>query len=182
MIRSISWKNVWRNKSRSLVVIVAVTLGIIAGVLLIGIMKGWVEQRLHDAIYNEVSHVQIHNKEFLKNEEINLTINDTAAIFRTIKDLPGLKGWVRRTRMVAMATTSWANTGVNIYGIDPEKEKQVTEIWKKMIAGAGEYLDNTKPGNILISDKTADILKIKQYIITEGVINQLKSKNVHEEN
>ena len=72
MIRSISWKNVWRNKSRSLVVIVAVTLGIIAGVLLIGIMKGWVEQRLHDAIYNEVSHVQIHNKEFLKMKKLTL--------------------------------------------------------------------------------------------------------------
>lgn len=180
MVTSISWKNVWRNKSRSLVVIVAVTLGIIAGVLLIGIMKGWVEQRLHDAIYNEVSHVQIHNKEFLKNEEVSLTIKDTTGIFNTLKDLPGVKGWVRRTRMVAMATTSWANTGVNIYGIDPEKEKQVTEIWKEMIPGAGEYLDNTKQGNILISDKTAEILKIKQYIITEGVIKQLKINDVPE--
>jgi putative ABC transport system permease protein len=178
MIRSIAWKNVWRSKSRSLVVIVAVTLGIIAGVLLVGIMKGWVEQRLHDAIYNEVSHIQIHNEEYLKNEEIHLTVYDTAEIIRAIKDLPGLTGWVKRTRMIALANTPWANTGVTIYGVDPEKEKQVTEIWKKMVPGAGEYLDEAKPGNILISDKTAEILKLKQCIITEDVIDLLKSENV----
>ena len=149
MIRSISWKNVWRNKSRSLVVIVAVTLGIIAGVLLVGIMKGWVEQRLHDAIYNEVSHIQIHNEEYLKNEEINLTVYDTAELIRAIEDLPGLTGWVKRTRMTALANTSWANTGVTIYGVDPEKEKQVTEIWKRMVPGAGEYLDEAKPGKYI---------------------------------
>jgi ABC-type lipoprotein release transport system permease subunit len=178
MIGSISWKNVWRNKSRSLVVIVAVTLGIIAGVLLVGIMKGWVEQRVHDAIYNEVSHVQVHNKEYLKNEEIDLTVNDTAEIIRAIEGLPGVRGWVKRTRMIAMANTSWANTGVNIYGVDPEKERQVTEIWKEIVPGAGEYLDKAKPGNILISDKTAEILKLKQYIISEKVISTLKSENV----
>ncbi len=133
--------NVWRNKNRSLVVIVAVTLGIISGVLLVGIMNGWVEQRLHDAIYNEVSHIQIHNTEYLKNEEILLTVNDTTEMARAIETLPGLSGWVKRTRMVAMANTPWANTGVIIYGIDPVKEKQVTEIYKKIVPGGGEYLD-----------------------------------------
>jgi ABC-type lipoprotein release transport system permease subunit len=172
--------NVWRNKNRSLVVIVAVTLGIISGVLLVGIMNGWVEQRLHDAIYNEVSHIQIHNTEYLKNEEILLTVNDTTEIARAVEALPGLSGWVKRTRMVAMANTPWANTGVIIYGIDPEKEKQVTEIYKKIVPGGGEYLDKGKPGNILIGDKTAEVLKLKQYIITEKVIDRLRTEKVPE--
>jgi ABC-type lipoprotein release transport system permease subunit len=180
MIWSISWKNVWRNKNRSLVVIIAVTLGIISGVLLVGIMEGWVKQRLHDAIYNEVSHVQIHNTEYLKNEEILLTVRDTTEMVRAIEALPGLNGWVMRTRMVAMVNTPWANTGVIVYGIDPEKEKKVTEIYKKIVSGGGEYLDKTKPGNILISDKTAEILKLKQYIISEKVINRLKTESVPE--
>jgi putative ABC transport system permease protein len=180
MIWSISWKNVWRNRNRSLVVIVAVTLGIISGVLVVGIMEGWVEQRLHDAIYNEVSHIQIHNTDYLKNEEILLTVNDTTAMVSAIEALPGLSGWVKRTRMIAMANTPWANTGVIVYGIDPGKEKLVTEIYKKIVPGGGEYLDNEKTGNILISDKTAEILKLKQYIITEEVIDWLKVEKVPE--
>ena len=178
MIWSISWLNVWRNKNRSLVVIAAVTLGIISGVLLVGIMKGWVEQRLHDAIYNEVSHVQVHNNEYLKNEEILLTVADTTEMINAVELLPGLTGWVKRTRMIAMANTPWANTGVIIYGIDPDKEREVTEICKRIVPGGGEYLDKGKAGNILISDKTADILKIKQYNISEEVLNRLKIEKI----
>jgi putative ABC transport system permease protein len=178
MILSISWKNVWRNKVRSLVVIVAATLGIISGVLVVAVMEGWVKQRLHDAIYNEVSHIQIHNAEYLKNEEIYLTVEDTSELIAAINNLPEIKGWTARTKMIAMANTPWANTGVYVYGIDPEREKQVSEIYKKMVPGAGEYLDRNIQGNILISDKTAEILKLKQYCLTSEVAGRLSAGKV----
>ena len=180
MIKSIAWKNIWRNRNRSLVVITAVTLGIISGVLLVGIMKGWVEQRLRDAISNEVSHLQIHNSEFISNEEIDLTITGLAETESAIEALPEVSGWVKRSRVVAMANTPWATTGVIVYGIDPEREKSVTEIWKKLVPGAGEYPDISRPGEILISDKCAEILKLKHYIITEDVIDQLRGEKVPE--
>jgi putative ABC transport system permease protein len=180
MIWSISWKNVWRNKNRSLTVIVAVTLGIISGVLIVGIMEGWVKQRLHDAIFNEASHIQIHNTDYLKNEEIQLTVKEIPAVIREIERLPDIKGWVVRTKMVAMANTPWASTGIYIYGVDPEKERKVTEIYKKIVPKGGQYLDNKTYGNILISDKTAELLKLKQYIITEEVIGKFKSENIPE--
>ena len=180
MIWSIAWKNVWRNKKRSLVVIVAVTLGIISGVLLVGIMEGWVKQRLNDAIYNEVSHIQIHNNEYIKNEEIDLTVRNLDEITRNIDSLKELSGWVKRTKIIAMANTPWANTGVIIYGIDAEKEKQVTEIYKEIVPDGGEYLDNQSPGDILISDKTAELLKLKQYIVTDSIIEKLREEKVPE--
>ena len=178
MIWSIAWKNVWRNKKRSLVVIVAVTLGIISGVLLVGIMEGWVKQRLNDVVYNEVSHIQIHNIEYLKNEEIDLTVRNLDLITRSIDSLQQLSGWVKRTKIIAMVNTPWANTGVIIYGVDPDKEKQVTEIYKKIVQDGGKYLDAQNPGDILISDKTAEILKLKQYIVTDSIIEKLRVEKV----
>lgn len=178
MIWSIAWKNVWRNKKRSLVVIIAVTLGIISGVLLIGIMKGWTEQRLHDAIFNEVSHIQIHNTEYIKNEDINLTISNLNEISKGIESLGELSGWVKRTKLVAMANTPWASTGVIIYGIDAVREKQVTDIYRKIVPDGGRYLSAESSGDILISDKTAEILKLKQYIVTDSTILVLKAERV----
>jgi len=180
MIWSIAWKNVWRNKKRSLVVITAVTLGIIAGMFVIGIMEGWTRQRLNDAIYNEVSHIQIHNSDFLKNEEIDLTVRNLNEITQSLNSMPELTGWVRRTKIIAMANTPWANTGVVIYGVDAEKEKQVTRIYKEIVPCGGEYLENQSPGRILISDKTAELLKLKQYIVTDSVITLLRQKKVTE--
>jgi len=180
MIGSIAWKNVWRNKKRSLVVIVAVALGIISGVLLVGIMEGWVRQRLNDAIYNEVSHIQIHNTDYIKNEEIDLTVTNLEEISRSIDSLKELSGWVKRTKIIAMANTPWANTGVLIYGVDAEKERHVTEIYKEIVTDGGEYLDNQHPGDILISDKTAELLKLKQYIVTDSIIEKLTGENIPE--
>jgi ABC-type lipoprotein release transport system permease subunit len=180
MIGSIAWKNVWRNKKRSLVVIVAVALGIISGVLLVGIMEGWVRQRLNDAIYNEVSHIQIHNTDYIKNEEIDLTVTNLEEISRSIDSLKELSGWVKRTKIIAMANTPWANTGVLIYGVDAEKERNVTEIYKEIVTDGGEYLDNQHPGDILISDKTAELLKLKQYIVTDSIIEKLTGENITE--
>jgi len=178
MIWSIAWKNIWRNKTRSLVVIIAATLGIISGVLVIGIMEGWVAQRLHDAVFNEVSHIQIHNSDFLKNEDLNLQIGDTGSIRKVIESLPGVKGWVSRTKIVAMAGTPWASTGIFVYGVDAEREKRVSEIWKKIVNGAGEYLSENQQGNILISDKTAEILKLKHFVVSNEVFGKLRSAGV----
>ena len=178
MIWSIAWKNVWRSKRRSLVVIAAVTIGIISGVLLVGIMQGWIEQRLHDAIYNEVSHLQVHNTEYIKNEESVLTVINPDEMIRCIDSVKEVTVWSERTKIIAMANTPWANTGVVLYGVDPEKEKQVTEIHKKILPGAGAYLDKDKPGEILISDKTAEILKLKQYVVTDRIIEELRVENI----
>jgi putative ABC transport system permease protein len=178
MIWSIAWKNVWRNKKRSLVVIVAVTLGIISGVLLVGIMEGWVKQRLNDAIYNEVSHIQIHNNEYIKNEEIDLTVKNPDEVALSIDSLQEVSGWVKRTKIIAMVSTPWANTGVIVYGVDPEKEKQVTGIYKKIVKTGGKYLDVQSHGDILISDKTAEILKLKQYNVTDSTIEKLREEKV----
>jgi len=178
MLLSIAWKNVWRNKKRSLVVIVAVTLGIISGVLLVGIMEGWVRQRLKDAINNEVSHIQIHNTGYLRNEEIDLSIDDAGQISKSIDTLRQLKGWVRRTKIIAMANTPWANTGLIVYGINPDDERKVSDIPGKIVTGGGEYIDSQNPGSILISDKTAELLKLKQYVVTDSVISELRALRI----
>jgi len=80
-----------------------------------------------------------------------------------------------------MANTPWATTGVFIYGVDPGREKRVTEIYTKIVPRGGEYLDNQNPGGILISDKTAEMLKLKHYLITDSLMESLKGKKVPEE-
>lgn len=173
MIGTIAWKNVWRNKKRSLVVISAVTLGIISGVLLVGIMEGWVGQRLKDAVNNEVSHIQIHNNDYLNNEETSLTVENLQSVTRAVESLDQVSGWVQRTRIIALLNTPWGNTGLTLFGIDPEREKLVTGIHNKIVPGAGRYPEADSPADILISDKTAEMLKLKQYVISDSVMTTL---------
>ena len=92
MIRSLAWKNVWRNRKRSLIVITAVMLGTTAGVFTSGLMKGWVDQRIQQAVFTEVSHIKLHNPEFLNNEEIDNTIPKMNVVTDFLDKNPGIKG------------------------------------------------------------------------------------------
>jgi len=67
MIFRIAFKNIWRNKARSLIVITAVTLGLTGGLIVVAVMTGLVDQKSSGQSFNtEVSHIQIHDSSYLK--------------------------------------------------------------------------------------------------------------------
>ncbi len=178
MITSISWKNVWRNKHRSLIVIVAVTLGTVAGVFVAGLMKGWSDQRVHAAIYTEAAHIKIQNPEYLNNEEISFTIQNYEKVKQFVESQSTIENFTSRTKVVAMAATSRGNTAVTLKGINLAEEKQVSDIHKFIVADGGSFFDVDHSNPIVISDKTAEQLRIKTFRVTTALIDSLKSLQV----
>ncbi len=172
MILLIGWKNVWRNKTRSLVVIIAVMLGIFGGVMATGIMQGWIEQRIHASIYKEVSHVQIHNPEYLYNEEMQYTINDYQEVINVLDTVSDLVAYSPRVKLFALAKTSWASSGFMLKGVDPEKEKKVSEIYTDLVEG--DFLEGKhRTPSIVIGSEIAENLKLLNYQITQEKLNSI---------
>ena len=66
----ISWRNVWRSKLRSFVVIMSVVFGILGGIIMIAMSYGLNDERMNNAIEAYLSHIQIHNKSF--SEDYNI--------------------------------------------------------------------------------------------------------------
>ena len=180
MITAISWKNVWRNRSRSLIVIGAVTLGTISGVFVAGLMKGWVDQRIHAAVYTEVSHIKIQNPEYLNNEEIRYTIPDYAKIEKYLNESESVKAWTKHTKIMAMAGTSRGNTSLMLKGVQPDEEKKVSDLYTKIVEGGGSYFDASFRNPIVISEKTADQLRLINYKVTDNLIDSLSQQGAAE--
>lgn len=173
MIWSIAWKNVWRNKSRSMVVVVAVILGTVAGVFSNGLMVGWVNQRIRSAIHTEMSHIKMRNPEYLKNEEIKYLLPDYEKLTDYLDKSPEVKSYSSQVNVMAWAQTSRGNTGLVVKGIDPEQEKQVSNLCRFVLPDAGTYLDTDASKPIYLSDKTMDQLGLKTFVITPEVIDSL---------
>ncbi|MBN2805077.1 MAG: ABC transporter permease [Prolixibacteraceae bacterium] len=174
MIWSIAWKNVWRNRKRSLVVIGAVTLGTIAGVFTAGMMKGWVNQRIESIVYTEISHVKIHQPEYLLNNEINYTIPNIDQIDRYVENQPNIIGYSKRLKLMAMAQTSGGNTALMLQGIQLNEEKNVCRVHQQLVENGGTFFDTNMSNPIVISDKTAEQLRIKNYKIEPETLDSLK--------
>ncbi len=176
MIWSISWKNVWRNKIRSLVVIVAFTFGIFGGVYMVAVFVGMIDSRVKMAIGNEASHIQVHHPAYLDNNEPKYTIDDYQKYVSQIEKLPEVKGVSPRIKILGMASTSGNASGVMINGVDVERERQVSGIAESMVEGGGSFFgeDGRKP--IVIGEKLAKILKLTYYKITAGDLDRLSEK------
>nr|MDA3817598.1 hypothetical protein [Prolixibacteraceae bacterium] len=133
MIWSIAWKNVWRSRKRSLIVISAVTLGTIAGVFTSGMMNGWVNQRIDAVINTEISHIQVHHPDYLLNNELKFTIPNYQKVIDTLKQNPAVKEYSSRIKVTAMAATSRGNTALTLQGVNIEDEKKIRNIHEKIV-------------------------------------------------
>lgn len=182
MITSISWNNVWRNKSRSFVVIIAVTLGTVAGVFVAGLMNGWVAQRVNASIYTEVGELKIQNPDFLINEEAKFSIENYEDLTNYLDNSEAVKAYSMRSKIMAMATTARGSTGIMLKGIDIDKEKNVSDVYTNLMPNAGTFFESkSKLPPVVISNKTAELLRIKNFRITDKAIDSLKILEVSDD-
>ncbi len=179
MIWKTAWKNVWRNRVRSLVVISSVTIGIFAGVFSVALMNGMIEQRVDDALNDEISDIQITKKNFRTNDDPQLYINNPAETDSIVRSVNGIEGIVERTVITGMANTALKSTGVQITGINPEKEKKVFSLYKKIVPGTGDFFESDKRYNLAyIGEDLAKDLGIIRYNIDSLTLSRLKEKEI----
>jgi len=144
---------------RSGVIISAITIGMFAGVFTSTFYKGWINQRLEAGVETEVSHIQIHHPEFDENFELRNSIPESEKLSNDLAKENFVSGVSPRMVAQAMIASSETGTGVKILGIDPEKEKAVTNLHTKI--PDGQYFEGVKHNPILIGKKLAEKLKVK---------------------
>lgn len=159
MLLQIAWKNIWRNKVRSLVILTAIALGIFAGVFNMAFYYGMVDQRIEAAISNEASHIQIHQNKYLSDPNLETYIPDAERIKSEIDTMSEVAHTSVRVLVNSMISSAETGSGIRIVGIVPDDEKEVTNIHTHLISG--EYLTGISRNPIVVGQKLADKLKIK---------------------
>jgi putative ABC transport system permease protein len=159
MLIALAWKNIWRNKKRSLIILTAITLGIWAGLFSVAVMFGSWDTTVNSTIDRHLSHLQIHTKAFKDDNLISNYIPDGPELADNIRKLPQVKDVSARVLIEGMASSPGSSGGVNIIGVDPEHEKTVTTIANYIIDG--DYFSGIKRNPILVGAKLADKLGLK---------------------
>ncbi len=123
MILAIAWRNIWRNKTRSIVVILAIMIGLFGSLFIIALMNGIVEQKIDSAINNEISHIQIHHQKFLQDKSTKYSIRSSTEKIDSVRQLEMVRSAASRLKTTAMASTAASATGVTINGINPDMKR-----------------------------------------------------------
>ncbi len=158
MLFKIAWRNLWRNRRRSLIVLTSIIVGIAALLLNDALGVGMMDQMLNNQINSYVSHIQIHKKGFNDNKVVRNYMAETGSIEKVLKSSKFVKNYSKRVITFGLLSSPDGSSGVSIVGVEPEKEAKITTIKKHIIKG--KYLTGAK-SEVVIGKKMAEKLGVE---------------------
>jgi len=133
---AISWRNIWRNKRRTAVILTAILIGISSMIFLATLSRGMMEGMVDNAIDEMTGHIKIQNRLFREDPSITNRINDPDRILKRISNiLPDDTLITSRIMIDSVVNTARDSMGVKLVGIRYEAEKKMSFIGKAPIEG-----------------------------------------------
>ncbi len=159
MLFQIAWRNIWRNTSRSLVVVSSIIIGIWAGIFILSFSWGMYKNNINESVYKQLSHIQIHDPDFKQEMDPRFTIPDSDSILEQLESDSRIASVSSRVIATGMITSTTTASGVTIYGINPVSETKQIGLGQNLIEGA--YFGSGKDNEILIGQKLSKKHKLK---------------------
>ncbi|NIL95265.1 MAG: FtsX-like permease family protein [Woeseiaceae bacterium] len=156
ILTRLAWRNLWRNHRRTLIMLLAITLGTWAMIFMTALMRGMVSQMVSDGISALPGHVQAHHPDYRDDPSIaNLIgVSDTELYERF--STAGFRQWATRVRVPAVITSEYDSRGVTLIGVDPEREDGMTFV--DYDAVEGRFLESSDDKGVVIGRKLATTL------------------------
>lgn len=154
----IAWKNLWRNRSRTLITVAAVFFGVIISTLMSSLQEGSYSTMVKNVVKFYSGYIQIQNEDYWGHKTINNTIRIPDELVLETEGIKEVSAVAPRLESFALASTEKESKGTILFGIDPVKEEEVTGISKWIRQGEG-----LKPGDkgIIIASGLAGFLNLQ---------------------
>ena len=152
----IAWRNIWRHRRRSCVVVLSIAIGIFVMIFSAGFMNGMNAQMVENTINTSLGHIAIQDKGFQDNMKLARNFYPKESIIALIEAGTRLKSYAPRVKVQGMVQSSEASKNVMIVGIEPALEKQVSKIYNYTSQEDGSsFLSGSDENRILISRSLA---------------------------
>ncbi len=151
MYLQLAWRNIWRNTRRTIIILIAVVIGIWSMILLGSLMRGIAVGMIKNGISTLTGHLQVHHKGYRDDPAIENSITDPAPVENVLKAvLPKGSSWSARVRVNAVASNARHSSGVTLVGIDPAVEAKVSFIGSAI--SQGRYLKAGDHNGIIVGE------------------------------
>ncbi len=129
-----AWRNVFRNRRRSYIVISAVGVAVAGGVFIVLFMIGLFDQMVGAAI-RDIGHIQVQHPEFADNPGVNRSLSDPDSVITAVDRTGVAAHWAPRVEAQGLARTAAASAGVMIIGVDADRESIMTDMAERIVDG-----------------------------------------------
>lgn len=156
----LAWKNILRNKRRTIIAATAISIGLAALIFVDAYMIGMKENMIKTATASFIGDAQIHREGFRDEQEVTLTIQEVESITRKLAKESIVHYFTRRTYASGMIRSAAnMNRGIILVGIFPGTERFLSQIDDAIIEG--NYFKGDNENDIVLGSKLAEILEVE---------------------
>lgn len=154
----LAWRNIWRNKRRTLITVASIFFGVILSTLMSSMQDGTYSKMIDNVVGFYTGYIQVHHPDYWESKSIDDLFEPSDSLVQAIANDAHVELVV--PRMESFALMSWhQNTkGAMVIGIDPHEENKLTRLkqWVKQ----GRYLNQDDNG-ILLAVNLAKALDVQ---------------------
>jgi len=154
----LAWRNVWRNRRRSLINVAAMGFGLAAIMFGQSLLISLQGQLIEKATGSITGHVRVQRSDVDESKFPDKFMTDPEPAAKLLAEDPRIKVWGRRIHMTGLVSAPNASLGALICAVEPEKEKTLTDMSSYLKEGT--YLDPNGKG-IVMGRKIAGRLDVR---------------------
>ena len=158
MLFKLAYRNIWRNKRRTLITAASIMFAVFFATIMKSIQKAAWGNMLDNILKYHIGYAQIQDKTYVKTMSIDeaFLMNDTLDALPSKVD--GVSGLVPRLQSFALASNENNTKGTLVIGVDPEKENEFTGLKDRV--SKGSYFNKNEPA-VLVAEGLAEYLKLE---------------------
>lgn len=154
----IAWRNLWRNKRRTLITVSSVFFGVVLCSLMGSLQEGSYNSLIKNVVDFYAGYMQVQHEEYWDDPNINHSFEQNIELLQQIESETQITYVVPRLESFTLVSSGEKTKGAMVMGIDPEKETQLTTMADKITDG--NYLLQDDKG-ILIGYELAARLSVQ---------------------
>ena len=160
----VSWRNLWRNRTRTNVTIAAVALCIAILIIFQSMIVGLIEKAVFNTTNLVIGEVQIHANGYLNDKSLYKDLKNTEKI-KSIAKKNNI-GLVERSYGFGLISSGTKSAGTQFWGVNPESELMHFDFAKHI--NQGTFLNSSSSNKIVLGNKLA--LSLAAEVGTELVV------------
>jgi ABC-type lipoprotein release transport system permease subunit len=155
----LAWRNLWRNRTRTAIVLVAISFTYAMMLVSMGINDASHRRMEEAAIRTAGGNLLIHGEGYWLNQSSDQLIEEPEAVLEALSEVRAVRGVVPRVLVTGLLSSPRGSAGVRLTGIDPEAEAQVNDLSRYLVEG--RFLDGDTAHPLVLGSGLVEDLAIE---------------------
>src|SRR5690349_1375639 len=128
MLIQLAWRNVWRNKRRTIITISSIFFAVLLALFMRSMQLGSYENMIRNSVELYSGYIQIHRKGYWEDKSINNVLEVSDTLVSVIEGTPYVDFYIPRLETFVLAASDEISKGVMVIGTSPREEGRMTKL------------------------------------------------------